>query len=212
MDGRSNNRLIDGSQLPESQTIGEVNDQPKANGPIVTGPDGDHVCIIMEEKSDEGKDKENQNGSEASVAHLMSTPYLRCEPSSMSALMLLETLDQPDDKYNIKKGDLKFTMNEDPGKSSVSVVNNNGTDNEAEEIHDMNNSPGSSDTHYEKLKMSDENHQYAELFPPNMQDILKELSDSAENILEFSRAEMDRSGPEDGYTGDDYDDDTSEYL
>ena len=212
VDGRSNNRLIDGSQLPESQTIGQVNDQLKANGPIVTGPDGDHVCIIMEEKSDEGKDKENQNGPEASVAHLMSTPYLRCEPSSMSALMLLETLDQPDDKYNIKKGALKFTINEDPGKSSVSVVNNNGTDNEAEEIHDMNNSPGSSDTHYEKLNKSDENPQYAELFPPHMQDILKEMPDSAENILEFSRTEMERSKPDDGYSGDSYDDDISGYL
>ena len=45
-----------------------------------------------------------------------------------------------------------------------------------------------------------------------MQDILKELPDSAENILELSRVEMERSGPDGDYTGDSYDDDISDYL
>ena len=103
-------------------------------------------------------------------------------------------------------------MEDDPEKSSVSVINNNGTDNEAEEIDDLENSPGCSDTHYEKLNKLDENPQYAELFPPNMQDILDEMPDSAENILEFSRTEMERSEPDDGYTGDSYDDEISGYL
>ena len=56
-------------------------------------------------------------------------------------------------------------------------------------------------------------HQYAELFPPNMLDIIDELPDSAENILEFSRVEMEtRSEPDGGYTGDSYDDDISDYM
>ena len=122
VDGRSNNRLVDLSQLSESQTTGEVNDQHEANSPTIVGPYSDHVFIMIEEENNEGKDKENQNESEASAAHLMSTPYLRREPSS--ALMFLETLDQPDDKYNIKNSDLNVTMHVDPEEFGISDVKN----------------------------------------------------------------------------------------
>ena len=213
VNGRSNNRLVDLIQVSEAQITGEVNDQHKANGPTVTSSGGDHVCIMIEEENNEGKDKENQNESKASVAHLMSAPYLRGEPSSMSALMSLETLDQPNDKYNTKKSELNVTVNVDPEDFGILKIKDTDYVDEAEEIHDLENSPGSSDTHYEKLNKSDENPQYAEIFPPNMQHILDEMPDSAENILEFSRAEMERRSEEDDdYTADDYDDDTSEYL
>ena len=211
VNGRSNNRLVDLSQVSEAQITGKVNDQHKANGPTVTSSGGDHVCIMIEEENNEGKDKENQNESKASVVHLMSAPYLRGEPSSMSALMSLETLDQPNDKYNTKKSELNVTVNADPEDFGILKIKDTDDVNESEEIRDMGKC--SSNRHYEKLNTSDENPQYAELFPPNMQDILSELSDSAENILEFSRAEMEiRSEPDGGYTADDYDNDTSEYL
>ena len=56
----------------------------------------------------------------------------------------------------------------------------------------------SSDRHYEKLNKLDDSPQYAEIFPPNMQNILKEIGlISAKNILEFSRMEMERRSEED---------------
>ena len=191
---------------------------------IVKPLDNDDVCITVEEENKEMQDNKTWNVPGPSF---QSGPSLKQPPSvdsnkydlsvadvpdTSEILKSKKTLNQPDNKDNIKKIYLKLPINEDPGKSSVSVVNNNGTDNEAEEIYVVDNSPGSSDTHYEKLNKSNENPQYAELFPPNMQDILDEMPDSAENILEFSRAEMERSEPDDGYTGDSYDDEISGYL
>ena len=53
------------------------------------------------------------------------------------------------------------------------------------EINEEANSLEPWGAHYEKLNKLDENAQYSELFPPNMLDSLKEMSDSAENILKW---------------------------
>ena len=167
---------------------------------IVKPLDNDDVCITVEEENKEMQDNKTWNvpgpsfQSGPSLKQLPSVDSNKYDlsvadvPDTSEILKSKKTLNQPDNKDNIKKIYLKLPINEDPGKSSVSAVNNNGTDNEAEEIYVVDNSPGSSDIHYEKLNKSDENPQYAELFPPNMQDILDEMPDSAENILEFSRA------------------------
>ena len=111
-------------------------------------------------------------------------------------------LDQPDDQ-NTK----------DPVQSYVSILNNNVKDYVDGEVKDVGNSVNFSDPHYEKLKTIDQNPPYAELFPPSMLDILKELPDSTENILNFSRNELKRgSEPDNDYTSDGYDDDVSGYL
>ena len=104
-------------------------------------------------------------------------------------------------------------MTEEPVQSTASVFDNNDTDNVDEENNGVINSFGSTGTHYEMLNKLDQNPPYAELFPPNMLDILKEMPDSAENILNFSRNELKRgSEPDNDYKGDGYDDDVSEYL
>ena len=213
VDGRSKGQLVGQSQLSKLQITGGCNDEHEANSPTIEGPDSDHIFFMIEEGKNEEKDKENQNGPEASLAHLMSEPYLRREPFSVSALMSLETLDQPNDNYNTKKSDLNVTVNVDQEEFGISVVKIKATDDmdESEEVRDVDKC--SSDRHYEKLNKSDENPQYAELFPPNMQDILDEMPDSAENMLELSRVEMEtRSEPDGGYTGDSYDDDISDYM
>ena len=190
---------------------------------IVKSQDNDDVCITIEEENNEMQDNKCYHGPPFkfgwSTEQPPEFPSIDSNEGRLSVTgeidmsrisrPLEKNLDQSDNRENRNTNGPDLTKTDDPEKYSVSVVNNNGTVNEAEHVV---NSPGSSDTHYEKLNKSDENPQYDELFPPNMQDILNELSDSAENILKFSRAQMERSEPDDCYTGDDYDDDTSEYL
>ena len=118
-------------------------------------------------------------------------------------------INQPDDQNT---SDLCLLITEDPDQSTVSIFDYNGIDDVDSEVINGGNGISSSGTHYEKLKKLDPNPPYAELFPPNMQDILKEMPDSAENILKFSRAETERSEADDDYTGYGYDDDISGYL
>ena len=99
-------------------------------------------------------------------------------------------------------------------KSSVNVANKTILTDDLDKhdkINDAESSSGSTDNHYAKLNTSVENPQYTELFPPNMQVILHEMSDSAENILESSRVQIEIKSDTDS-TNNDYDDDTSGYL
>ena len=120
------------------------------------------------------------------------------------------TADGPRDTNYGKKTHVDFTTKDNSVKCSAKVADQT---NNFVYINDVESSSCSSDIRYEKLNKLDENPQYDEIFPPNMQDIFNELSDSAENMLEFSRLEMEtRSEPGAGYTDDDYDEDTSGYL
>ena len=114
-------------------------------------------------------------------------------PSTEKKANGVRTKEIHDEAYytsNRRKTFRNFTMEKNTAKSSVNVLNKTVFTNDIdkfEEINDGEISSGALDTHYEKLNKSDENPQYAEIFPPNMQDILNELPDSAENILTFSK-------------------------
>ena len=149
VDGRSKDQLVDRNKLSKLQITGGSNDEHEANSPTIESPDSDHIFIMIEEENNEEKGKENPNGPETSLAHLMSEPYSRREPSSMSALMSLETLDQPNENCNTKKSDLNVTVNVDPEEFGISVVKIRDTDDvdESEKVRDVGKC--SSERHYE---------------------------------------------------------------
>ena len=178
----------------------------------------DDICIIMEAENNEIQ--ENNTGKD-SEEQFLSGPFLETGAPSKQPLDFqsfdnnehdLSATDVADTSGIVTSQEKKMNQPNDQNtkdqvQSTVSV-----TDDVDGEVNEEGNSLCSSGAHYEKLNKSDQNPPYAELFPPNMLDILKEMSDSAENILNYSRAEMERSEPDDDYTGDGYDDDISGYL
>ena len=192
----------------------------------------DDIRITIEDENNEMQDNDAGNESEelflsalsvASGSHFKQPaefPSIDNNEHNLATVAVADTsaipkhqekkLDQPDDQYT---SDLCLVLTEDPAESTRGVFDKNGSDDVDGEVSDLGNSLGSSDAHYEKLKKLDQNPPNAELFPPNMQDIFKELPNSADNILNFSRAEMERrSERDDDYTGGGYDDDISGYL
>ena len=142
----------------------------------------DDIRITMEEENNKMQDNNPRNDSGASI---VSTPSFESGPhfadvADMFATPKHQKIDESDDQNT---SDLRIVMSEDPVQSNVSVLDKNGTDDVDGEVNDVDKSQDSPGAHYEKLNKFDPKAQYSELFPPNMLDILKELPDSAENIL-----------------------------